>query len=196
VVLWDVTLIGPTGGHRHSGVTYFFPQDGTCSSESATHLTTVHGATIQTRGLWFAPRVPNGVRRRRQLYQIDGIKDRVVCDFLAMTEQKHSNLYNLLVTTKQTARKQTGGTEVSLTHPFTHSHTLTHTHTHTPVCSIYNICAPTAYNSVQQALTGPEGSRRLRLLDFKKSAHEGGKVVSPMHRPPLPPGNIPGTYFC
>jgi len=23
-------------------------------------------------------------------------------------------------------------------------------------------------------------------------AHEGGKIVSPMHRPPLPPGNIPG----
>jgi hypothetical protein len=21
-------------------------------------------------------------------------------------------------------------------------------------------------------------------------------VVSPTHRPPLPPGNIPGTYFC
>jgi hypothetical protein len=28
-----------------------------------------------------------------------------------------------------------------------------------------------------QAWTGPEGSRR--------SAHEGGKVVSPTHRPPL-----------
>jgi hypothetical protein len=27
----------------------------------------------------------------------------------------------------------------------------------------------------------------------KQSAHEGGKVVSPTHRPPLPPGNIPGT---
>jgi hypothetical protein len=29
-----------------------------------------------------------------------------------------------------------------------------------------------------------------------QSAHEGGKVVSPMHRPSLPPGNIPGTHFC
>jgi len=28
------------------------------------------------------------------------------------------------------------------------------------------------------------------------SAHEGGKVVRPTHRPPLPPGNIPGTHFC
>jgi hypothetical protein len=30
----------------------------------------------------------------------------------------------------------------------------------------------------------------------RQSAHEGGKVVNPMHRPPLPPGNIPGTHFC
>jgi len=29
-----------------------------------------------------------------------------------------------------------------------------------------------------------------------QSAREGGKVVSPTHRPPLPPGNIPGTHFC
>jgi len=27
----------------------------------------------------------------------------------------------------------------------------------------------------------------------RQSAHEGGKVVSPTHRAPLPPGNIPGT---
>jgi hypothetical protein len=32
-----------------------------------------------------------------------------------------------------------------------------------------------------QALTGPEGSRRLRYPDFKQSTHEGGKVVRPMH---------------
>ena len=30
----------------------------------------------------------------------------------------------------------------------------------------------------------------------RQSAHEGGKVVSPTHRPLLPPGNIPGTHFC
>jgi hypothetical protein len=30
----------------------------------------------------------------------------------------------------------------------------------------------------------------------RQSAHEGGKVVSATHRPPLPPGNIPGTRFC
>jgi len=30
----------------------------------------------------------------------------------------------------------------------------------------------------------------------RQSAHEGGKVVNPTHRPPLPPGNMPGTHFC
>ena len=30
----------------------------------------------------------------------------------------------------------------------------------------------------------------------RQSARESGKVVSPNHRPPLPPGNIPGTHFC
>jgi len=30
----------------------------------------------------------------------------------------------------------------------------------------------------------------------RHSAHEGGKVVSPTHRLPLPPWNIPGTHFC
>jgi len=30
----------------------------------------------------------------------------------------------------------------------------------------------------------------------RQSAHECGKVVNPTHRPPLPPGNTPGTHFC
>jgi hypothetical protein len=29
-----------------------------------------------------------------------------------------------------------------------------------------------------------------------KSVHESGKVVSPTHRPPLPPGDNAGTHFC
>jgi len=29
-----------------------------------------------------------------------------------------------------------------------------------------------------------------------KSAHDGGKVVRHMHRPPLPPGDTPCTHFC
>jgi len=34
---------------------------------------------------------------------------------------------------------------------------------------------------------GPQISRH--------SAYEGGMVVRPTHRPPLPPGNIPGTHL-
>ena len=30
----------------------------------------------------------------------------------------------------------------------------------------------------------------------RQSAHKGGKVVSHMHWPPLPQGNILGTHFC
>ena len=34
-------------------------------------------------------------------------------------------------------------------------------------------------------------------MSFSKlSFHEGGKVVSLTHRPPLAPGNIPDTHFC
>jgi len=44
-----------------------------------------------------------------------------------------------------------------------------------------------------QALRVP-GVRGSQIL--KQSAHEGGKFVSPTHRPHLPPGNISGTHFC
>jgi len=47
-----------------------------------------------------------------------------------------------------------------------------------------------------QAWSGPEGSRKLRFPDFVTMAQDGGKVVSPTHRPPLPSGNAPGTHFC
>ena len=47
-----------------------------------------------------------------------------------------------------------------------------------------------------QAWNGPEGSKKLRLPDFMTTAQDGGKVVSLRHRPPLPPGNTPGTHFC
>jgi hypothetical protein len=47
-----------------------------------------------------------------------------------------------------------------------------------------------------QAWTGPEGSRKLRFLDFVTTARDGGKVVRLTHLPPLPPRNIPGTHFC
>ena len=47
-----------------------------------------------------------------------------------------------------------------------------------------------------QAWSGPEGSRKLRFPDFMTTAQNGGKFVSLTHRPPLPPGNTPGTHFC
>jgi len=46
-----------------------------------------------------------------------------------------------------------------------------------------------------QAWSGPEGSRKLSFLDFMTTAQDGGKVVSLTHRPPLLPGNTPGTHF-
>jgi hypothetical protein len=47
-----------------------------------------------------------------------------------------------------------------------------------------------------QAWSDPEGSRKLRLPDFVTTAQDGDKFVSLTHRPPLPPGNDPGTHFC
>ena len=47
-----------------------------------------------------------------------------------------------------------------------------------------------------QAWSGPEGSKKLRFPYFVTSAQDGGKVVSLTHRPPLPPGNTPGTDLC
>jgi hypothetical protein len=47
-----------------------------------------------------------------------------------------------------------------------------------------------------QAWSGPEGSRKLRFLDFMTTAQDGCKIVSLTHRPPLPPENTPGTHFC
>ena len=46
-----------------------------------------------------------------------------------------------------------------------------------------------------QAWSGPEDSKKLRFPDFTTTAQDGRKVVSLTHRPPLPPGNAPGTHF-
>jgi len=47
-----------------------------------------------------------------------------------------------------------------------------------------------------QASSDPEGSRKLIFPDFLTTALNSDKVVSLMHRPPLPPGNTSGTHFC
>jgi len=44
-----------------------------------------------------------------------------------------------------------------------------------------------------RAWSDPEGSKKLRFPDYMTTAQGGGKVVSLTHRPPLPPGNTPGT---
>ena len=48
----------------------------------------------------------------------------------------------------------------------------------------------------QSRYSGPEGSRKFRFPDYITTAQDGGKVISFTHRPPLPPGNAPGTHFC
>jgi hypothetical protein len=45
-------------------------------------------------------------------------------------------------------------------------------------------------------LEWPRGFQKLRFPDFMITAQDGGKVVSLTHRPPLTPGNAPGTHFC
>jgi len=67
----------------------------------------------------------------------------------------------------------------------------------TKCCQIYryiHICTGKAVPL--QAWTGPEGSRKLRFPYYMIMAQDGGKAVSLTHRPPLPPGNAPGTHFC
>jgi hypothetical protein len=59
-------------------------------------------------------------------------------------------------------------------------------------CNFFFLCPDFGYMKYikaipLQAWTGPDGSRKLRLPDSRQSAHEGVKVVSPTHRPPLPP---------
>jgi hypothetical protein len=47
-----------------------------------------------------------------------------------------------------------------------------------------------------QTWSGQEGSKKVRFPDFITTAQDGDKVVSLTYRPPLHPGNTPGTHFC
>ena len=70
-------------------------------------------------------------------------------------------------------------------HPHTCEPTYVHTHTYKKGKAV-----------LLQAWSGQEGSRKLKFPDFMTTAQDCVKVVSLMHRPPLPPGNTPGTHFC
>ena len=53
------------------------------------------------------------------------------------------------------------------------------------ICTIY--AQYTAKAVPLQACSGPEGYRKLRFPDFMTTAQDGGKIVSPTHRPSLSP---------
>jgi hypothetical protein len=76
------------------------------------------------------------------------------------------------------------GNSVAVTGPLTQFHQLP------PNCHVKGKAVPL------QAWSGPEVSRKLRFPDYMTTAQDGVKVVSLKHRPPLPPGNIPGNHFC
>ena len=55
------------------------------------------------------------------------------------------------------------------------------------------VCATSYRCTVLGMLRGLREFQARRIS--RQSAHESGKVVSPPQRPPLPPGDIPGTHF-
>ena len=65
-----------------------------------------------------------------------------------------------------------------------------------PLGSCLKVCLNLKKAIPLQAWIGPEGSRKLSFSDFMTTAQDGCKVVILTHRPPLPPGNAPGTHFC
>ena len=49
--------------------------------------------------------------------------------------------------------------------------------------------------SLVTGLEWPRGFQEVKVPNMT-TAQDGGKVASLTHRPPLPPGNAPGTHFC
>jgi len=69
-----------------------------------------------------------------------------------------------------------------------------HTESQSCFCSVIQQIKGKGKAVPLQAWNGPEGSRKLRFPDFM-TAQDGGKIVSLMHRPAVPPGNTRGTHF-
>jgi hypothetical protein len=80
---------------------------------------------------------------------------------------------------------------------YIHTCTHTHTHTHTHKSKQHYLHQVTKTSNPITGLDRPWGFQEVKAPRFlRQSAHEGGKVVSSTHRPPLPPGNILGTHLC
>ena len=77
-----------------------------------------------------------------------------------------------------------------ISEPLTRTYVI-HNHSSTPIFT--GNCVNSRNVKVNLSLYTHRGSKTLRVS--RQSANEVGKVVSPRHRPPLPPGNIPGTHF-
>ena len=77
-----------------------------------------------------------------------------------------------------------------------------HKHATTGRDMLLNILCLLCYRCIKgkavplQVCSGPESSKKLRFPDYMTTAQDGGKIVSLTHRPPLSPGNAPGTHFC
>jgi hypothetical protein len=111
------------------------------------------------------------------------------------------NIVNIVMMCRMPSHHDTYRLDAVLTTDDTH----THTNTRRMIKVGMNSLTLTAVNYMRQkkgtavplqAWSGPEGSRKLRFPDFMTTAQDGGKVVSPTHRLPLPPRNTPGIHFC
>jgi len=61
---------------------------------------------------------------------------------------------------------------------------------------LHQIISEICKSSPVTGLEWPRGFQEVKVPRFHDNGTGGGKVVSLTHRPPLPPGNTPGTHFC